>query len=405
MSYEIITNKKKVAIICRAWYPNHEQIFSELIKSNSDSFEIFYIVTAGVESSKYNMRPWQMPQTSFNRIITPSKTITIFDKDIIIPIGIISTLRKIKPDLIVVTPWSEISTFIGILYGKFFKINTLSWLPGPFDTARSRKERFRNFFTRVQMSACVHLSTSVLIYGPSVEAAIKKLIFFRSLLGKNINFYNVFHGVHEATYEAPSKMMRNKRSCIGRKIFNIPEDVYVIGYVGQLLERKGIAQLVSALNEVLINNAVVYFFVLGSGPLGYLVENIKTKFGERVVMLNKCESADLKIIYATIDLMVIPSLRDDWCTITNECFLSRTLVMGSIYAYSTRDLITNKVTGYTFDPLCHNEFVSIIEDLISNNMHNSRIVDNAYNFIKKSWSEADSLKSWTIYIKKFINYE
>jgi glycosyltransferase involved in cell wall biosynthesis len=406
MSSETITNKKKVAVLCRAWYPNHERIFTELAKYNSDAFEIFYIVTAGVESSKYNKRPWEIPsKCSINRVIIRSVIITIFDKDIILPLGILRTLREINPDLIIVTPWSEISTYLGILYAKIHKINILAWLPGPFDKASTLNEKFRNFFTRTLLSLCVHLSTSVLVYGPSVEDAIKKIIFFNKNLNKNIHFYNVFHSVNESTYEFTTQQIRDEQSALERDKLNIPKNAFVIGYIGQLLQRKGIVQLANTLSHILTSHSSVYFLILGTGPLLSLIEELKKKFKERVIIINQCNLSDLKCIYSSIDLVIIPSLRDDWSTITNECFLSRTPVLGSIYAYSCRDLISDKITGYTFDPLNQSNFINKINEIIANRSDTTTIINCAYEFIKNRWSENHSLAAWTSCIRNFLYYE
>ena len=252
------------------------------------------------------------------------------------------------------------------------------------------------------MSTCVHLSTSILVYGESVEIAIKKLIFLKPLLSKNIKFYNVHHGVEEKIYEFKNENLRNQSKVIGRRKYNITYDAFVIGYIGQFIERKGIIQLSIIMNNLLSSNKKIYFFSLGTGPLNCEILKLKKRYNERVVILNKCDDSDLKLIYSVIDLMIVPSVRDDWCTITNECFLSRTPILASIYAYSTRDLVIDGITGWTFDPILIDEFQIIIDRIILNKKSFSKISENAYSFIKYHWSEKISTAAWTNCFKLYI---
>jgi glycosyltransferase involved in cell wall biosynthesis len=61
--------------------------------------------------------------------------------------------------------------------------------------------------------------------------------------------------------------------------------------------------------------------------------------------------SNLPKIYAEADMLVFPSLMDEWGLVVNEAMASGLPVLGSIYSQAVEELVEDGVTGWTFDPV------------------------------------------------------
>lgn len=60
--------------------------------------------------------------------------------------------------------------------------------------------------------------------------------------------------------------------------------------------------------------------------------------------------AALPKIYADADILMFPSLMDEWGLVVNEAMASGLPVLGSIYSQAVEELVEDGVTGWIFDP-------------------------------------------------------
>jgi glycosyltransferase involved in cell wall biosynthesis len=61
--------------------------------------------------------------------------------------------------------------------------------------------------------------------------------------------------------------------------------------------------------------------------------------------------SDLPRVYAEADILLFPSLMDEWGLVVNEAMASGLPVLGSIYSQAIEELVEDGVTGWTFDPV------------------------------------------------------
>lgn len=89
---------------------------------------------------------------------------------------------------------------------------------------------------------------------------------------------------------------RNKQQM--KRLYHIPENVFVVSFVGQFSERKGIQRLVEAIN----NLENVYLVSAGNGP--------KKPEGERVLFSGSVAPEDVPSLLCTSDIFVLPTLNE-----------------------------------------------------------------------------------------------
>jgi glycosyltransferase involved in cell wall biosynthesis len=90
-----------------------------------------------------------------------------------------------------------------------------------------------------------------------------------------------------------------------REILGIPDDEFILLYVGRLSPEKGIKTLFRSFKRLDIPNKKLY--IIGSGPMsGYC--RLYSKLKRDVVFLGKVRESDLRLYYSSADLTLSPSL-------------------------------------------------------------------------------------------------
>jgi glycosyltransferase involved in cell wall biosynthesis len=122
-------------------------------------------------------------------------------------------------------------------------------------------------------------------------------------------------------------------------------------YVGQLIERKGIRQLLRSLSSV----AKLYpceLTIIGYGPLERMLREDVVALGlqSMVCFCGFVDQDRLPSVYAEHDVVVFPSLRESFGVVLLEAMAAGVPVVASKLAGSTRDFVDHGVNGWTVDP-------------------------------------------------------
>ncbi len=120
-------------------------------------------------------------------------------------------------------------------------------------------------------------------------------------------------------------------------------------FVGQLVERKGIRQLLQAWQEHTKNYSHDNLLVVGEGCL---YEQLQKDYGQMpsVHILGGIEYNQLYKYYAICDIFFMPTLEDNWCLVVPEAMACGKPVGCSIYNGGTCELVKDGKNGYSFDP-------------------------------------------------------
>jgi glycosyltransferase involved in cell wall biosynthesis len=111
-------------------------------------------------------------------------------------------------------------------------------------------------------------------------------------------------------------------------------------FVGQLIPRKGVAELLEAFSQLPEGE----LYVAGDGPLRDLV----TQTGEsgRVTYLGHVDRSELQQLYADADVLMLPSRYEVWGLVINEALEHGLPVIATQAVGAVDDLVRGGVNGY-----------------------------------------------------------
>jgi len=138
-----------------------------------------------------------------------------------------------------------------------------------------------------------------------------------------------------------------KNARLNREREKLPK--FLLLYVGQLIHRKGIFQVLSALAE--LNDPEIGLFIIGSGPQENELKRFCREHCLRNIYFEGFQQQEiLPKYYALADVLVLPSFYEVWGLVVNEALASGLYVLCSDRAGAAHDLIKEGWNGMLFDP-------------------------------------------------------
>lgn len=131
-------------------------------------------------------------------------------------------------------------------------------------------------------------------------------------------------------------------------------------FVGQMVERKGIEQLLDAWTAHIEKHPDDNLIVIGKG---ILLDKMKEQYDScsSVHILGAVNYDLLYRYYALCDVFIMPTLEDNWCLVIPEAMACGKPVASSIYNGGHYELVQNGVNGYNFDPLKKEEILDTLD--------------------------------------------
>ncbi len=377
----------RVAIVCRAWFPNHQALL-ERVQGHltPKGIQLRYVLLADTEAG----RPWTRAGGRVVPQVISGVQFSALGKEIMLNWGLSDALDQIAPDVVVISPWSELGSFVTKAWAKRARVPSIGWVMGVRSFHWNRMMAMRGIFTRSLLRRFVHGMDELFAYGDGVARAISSVTQFP--LGKIVN---VKHCVDESLYFFDSMAERSAARYKMRRNFSIDEGDFVFGYIGQLIKRKGFHMLLHACESLWLCGQKFKLFVLGRGPLNEALAEINRRFPGRVLSLDRIEPTKLRDCYAMADCVVVPSLFDDWSTVVNEAFCARTPVIASNGAYATLDLVRNGRNGYAFSAGRLDELGQCMSAAMAHRGILEKFGSAGHQFIKENWNIDISARIWS----------
>jgi glycosyltransferase involved in cell wall biosynthesis len=149
-------------------------------------------------------------------------------------------------------------------------------------------------------------------------------------------------------------------------------------FVGQLIGRKGLPNLLRSLSMMPLDQCCFSIVVVGTGPERESYERLCAELGlsSHVVWVGSVSAEDMPAIYRACDLLVFPTLEDVWGQAVNESLLCGTPVLSSVYAGATSELLP---VEQSFDPVKAGELCNMILNILRHGMppaDSSRVWDS-----------------------------
>lgn len=160
-----------------------------------------------------------------------------------------------------------------------------------------------------------------------------------------------------------------------RSKFNLPSNKLVFLYVGQVIDRKGVLDLLKAWARFQGDAALV---IAGDGDKLGEARSIIARLGLRnVSILGHVAYETLPALYKAADIFIIPTLEDNWSLVVPEAMACGLPIACSIYNGCWPELALDDVTGKVFDPLSTESVVSCLNYFCENKNSLGRLGEQA----------------------------
>ena len=243
-------------------------------------------------------------------------------------------IRK-NADVIIITGWNALMLWQVLLFCLFHRIPCI--VRGDSNALRKRPYYIR----------CLHrILLARFDAFLSLGQANRKFY-----LQNGINRHKIFlcpHFVDNQRFLLQFKEVINKRRQI-RIAFGVPQDCLCFIYVGKLIAKKRIMDLLKALKSVRKKCLDVYLLVVGTGNLMSEAAQFVKKNHLPVTFAGFLNQSKIVDAYAASDCLVLPSdYGETWGLVVNEAMVCGLPAIVSDRVGCGPDLIENGVTGAVF---------------------------------------------------------
>jgi glycosyltransferase involved in cell wall biosynthesis len=134
-----------------------------------------------------------------------------------------------------------------------------------------------------------------------------------------------------------------------RREFNIPNDAFVLLYVGKFIEEKRPSDLILAVHRVtqLSRSNNIHALLVGEGEMRTALNTLANSDSRRIHFAGFRNQTELAAFYVASDLLVLPGY-ETWGLVVNEAMACGIPAVVSDSAGCSADLIEDGRTGYVF---------------------------------------------------------
>ena len=336
--------KLKVLLITNIIPPYRIPLYKYIYQAENFNFKL--IALAENEAN----REWQIAkdQIKMNYKVLPGIHKFIRSREIAIHLnwGLWKAILRYKPDIVVTSGYDMFAYWQAFLYCKLFKKKYILWN----GTTLLSAGRINGFIGKIKQMI-IRGADRYIAYGKKAAEYLTYMGASKEYIHVGINTVDMNLFRKKAKELHQDKNIRKKRSCYPKLL---------VLYVGQLIHRKGVYQLLKAIYE--LHDPNVGLLIVGSGPQEReLKQFCQDQKLENVYFEGFQQQEALLRYYALADVLILPSFKEVWGLVVNEALASGIYVLCSNYAGAAYDLIKEGWNGLLFDPHSIEELVILIQ--------------------------------------------
>lgn len=243
-----------------------------------------------------------------------------------LPIDTVAQLRRLRPDVVISAELGIRSLLSALYCGPRGAPPLVLWA-----TLSERTEQGRGRLRHVLRRRLLRRADAVVVNGASGER------YVRSFGVAAERIYRVPYVAalppHDPGAPSPGPLRR-------------------LLYVGQLTERKNLLGVLPQLTAWARDNpeTPLELTVVGSGPLAHELAGCLPTGRLSVSVVGERAPDELPSFLQAADALLFPTLADEWGLVVNEALAAGVPVLGSVHSQAVEELVTEGLTGWTFDP-------------------------------------------------------
>lgn len=310
-------------------------------------------------SAKDHTNLWDNSQFEKHNVLTlfQDKPITEIS-NIEIKQKIFLTLQELNPDVVFISGWDAMASLFSLQWCQINNTPTVI-------ISESQKHDFkRNPLKEMYKKFILKYIDSAFVGGIKQKEYLIDLGFDEN---------NIFEGcdIVDNDHFAKNSLKKSK--------FYLPDNYFFTSC--RFVDKKNLFLLIDAFNIFNSKNNLFHLIIAGDGPLRTKLEQHVKSLGleEKVFFVGYIEYDDIPLFYQNAKCFILPSLVEQWGLVINESLAAGTPVLVSDRAGSAPNLVVNKDSGFTFDPL---DKLDLVDKMLE--ISNLVIADNGYKKICQS---------------------
>ena len=232
--------------------------------------------------------------------------------------SLLNDIKKNKTNLLIIGGYRIKFSIIFLIYSRLNKLKLYFWLE---KIQNSNKILFT--IKRIYFSIILRLADGIIAIGSEANTFYKNY---------NSNVFNLPYSINVFKFKKKNYKLKKKITFF---------------FTGQLIDRKGIIELIEAFIQLPSNDCILK--IAGIGPHKSTIENICLK-EKNILYLGFLSQKELIKNLSTSDVFILPSKHDGWGAVITEAMAAGLPVIGTNYASAFKDLIIDNYNGKKCDP-------------------------------------------------------
>lgn len=329
----------KLAVVTNIISPYRVSLFSRLSKFPGIKLTVY----SGAKIHKH--RKWVIKdEYDFKHKILKGIVVNLATKSndpicLHIQPSIFYELYNDKIDVVICVGYTPFTPIISFLFCKIFKKPFILWCGTTIQSEQSKKNPFNRFIKKI----IIKKSNAYLAYGSYAKD------FLIKYGAKDKNIFICSNAVDNEIFFKCTKRYKKKIGQI-KKQLEVGQNKIIL-YIGQLIKRKGIFNLLKAFKLVKKEIQNVSLLIIGSGPIETKLKQYcrENKLAD-VLFMGFKQKDELIKHYAIADIFVLPSSNEVWGLVINEAMACGLPIITTNQVGASGDIVKNGVNGYIIEP-------------------------------------------------------
>jgi glycosyltransferase involved in cell wall biosynthesis len=283
--------------------------------------------------------------------------------------GIKSIVKK-KFDKIIILGWNNIFYLKIFFWSVYYSSKII---------VRSENNlcKKQNFIIKIFKEVIFRFFFKIIDSFISIGTLNKK--FYEHYGVKKKKIFNAPYSVDERFF----KKIKIKNKNRWKKNNNIPTKSKIFLFVGKLIKRKNVSDLIKVANDKKLHRRA-YLLIVGDGPLKKeFINIINDLMLNNITILGFKNQKELRFYYSLADTLILPSEYETWGLVINEAMSAGLPCIVSNTCGAAKDMIVQYKTGFSYKNGNIDQLIRLMNSVINNKSLLENLKKNSFLYSKK----------------------